>query len=148
MWQVGTTEAFDAWFADLGATAEGREAQVEIDASLHVLREVGPSLGRPAVDTLKGSKHANLKELRASTGRMVIRIVFAFDPLQMAILLIGGDKSGVSQKRFYKQLIKRADLLYDAHLDDVRKVIEARKSADKAKQREARGKAKRGKKGG
>ena len=43
-------------------------------------------------------------------------VAFAFDPDRAAILLVAGDKSGVSQKRFYKRLIAKADELFDAHL--------------------------------
>jgi hypothetical protein len=67
-------------------------------------------------DTLNGSKHANMKELRADTADQVLRIAFAFDPDRVGILLVAGDKGGVSQKRFYKQLIEKADKLFDAHL--------------------------------
>ena len=65
---------------------------------------------------VKGSKHANMKEPRAATPDQVLRIAFAFDPQRVGILLVAGDKSGVSQKRFYKQLIEKADRLYKAHL--------------------------------
>ena len=75
-----------------------------------------PQLGRPHADTLKGSRHANLKELRADTSAKVLRIAFAFDPTRTAILLVAGDKSGVSGKRFYRELIKKADNRYDDHL--------------------------------
>jgi hypothetical protein len=57
-----------------------------------------------------------MKELRADTADKVMRVAFAFDPNRAAILLVGGDKSGVSQKRFYKQLIAKADELFDVHL--------------------------------
>ena len=60
-----------------------------------------------------------MKELRANTTDSVLRIAFAFDPDRSAILLLGGDKSGVGQKRFYQQLIARADALYDAHLTKI-----------------------------
>ena len=71
---------------------------------------------RPHADTLKSSRHSNLKELRADAKDQVLRIAFAFDPDRQAILLLGGNKSGVSQKRFYKQLIAKADAIYDEHL--------------------------------
>jgi hypothetical protein len=111
MWTVSTTDLFDEWFAELGA-----DGQTEVIAKVELLKLLGPNLGRPHADTLKGSKHANMKELRADTKDQVLRIAFAFDPERAAILLVGGDKSGVGQKRFYKQLIKKADELYDAHL--------------------------------
>ncbi len=111
MWQVATTDVFDKWFAGLDP-----DGQAEIIAKVKLLEVLGPQLGRPHADTLKGSKHANLKELRADTAAKVMRIAFAFDPNRAAILLVAGDKSGVNQARFYRQLIARADELYDAHL--------------------------------
>lgn len=111
MWNVATTIEFDGWFALLD-----EDGQAEVIAKVELLKILGPKLGRPHADTLNGSKHANLKELRASTADKILRIAFAFDPTREAILLVAGDKSGVSQKRFYKQLIAKADELYDAHL--------------------------------
>jgi transcriptional regulator with XRE-family HTH domain len=63
-------------------------------AAVQILRDQGPTLGRPLVDTVKGSRHSNMKELRpGSTGRTEIRVLFAFDIERQAILLVGGDKS-------------------------------------------------------
>ena len=81
-------------------------------ADVVVLATLGPQLGRPHVDTLKGSKHPNMKELRTGT----IRTAFAFDPRRQAVLLCAGDKGGVNSRRFYTRLVKRADAIYDAHL--------------------------------
>ena len=80
---------------------------------------MGPSLGRPQVDTLNGSKHANMKELRFKAEGGVWRIAFAFDPNREAVVLVGGDKSGGSETRFYKTLIKKADDRYDSYLSDL-----------------------------
>ena len=66
--------------------------------------------------TQEGSSHANMKELRFSAADGEWRVAFAFDPKRKAILLVGGDKSGVSQKRFYRELIRKADDRFDAHL--------------------------------
>jgi hypothetical protein len=85
-----------------------------------LLKQFGPQLGRPAVDTLKGSKHANMKELRFNAGDGVWRVAFAFDPLREGILLIAGDKSGVSQQGFYRSLIERADERFDEHLETMK----------------------------
>jgi len=115
MWPVATTIEFDDWFAELG-----EPDQVEVMAKVQLLRVVGPALDRPHADTLKGSKYENMKELCARTKGAVIRVAFAFDPRRSAILLCAGNKSGVSQKRFYKQLIARADALYGAHLAQFR----------------------------
>ena len=79
-------------------------------------RVFGPQLGRPRVDTLKGSRHANMKELRFSAANGEWRVAFAFDPRRKAILLVAGDKSGGSEKRFYRELIRKADERLDAHL--------------------------------
>lgn len=116
MWSVETTDEFDEWFADLGT-----EEKEEVAAKIGLLELMGPQLRRPHADTLNGSDFANMKELRAKTAAAVLRVAFAFDPLQKAILLVGGDKSGVSEKRFYKQLIDKADKLYRSHLEKVKK---------------------------
>src|ERR1039458_3187356 len=77
----------------------------ELGARLERLQDLGPLLGRPYVDTLKGAKHANMKELRFEADGGVWRIAFAFDPDRAAILLVGGNKAGVSKDRFYSDLI-------------------------------------------
>ncbi len=111
MWQVATTDQFDEWFSELDD-----DGQAEVIAKVSLLKLFGPRLKRPHADTLNASKHANMKELRADTKDQMLRIAFAFDPNRMAILLVGGDKIGVGQKRFYRQLIAKADKLLDAHL--------------------------------
>lgn len=88
---------------------------------VRVLQQFGPQLGRPHVDTLKDSMHANMKELRFDADDGVWRVAFAFDVKRAAILLVAGDKSGGSQKRFYRELIRKADQRFDAHLERVRK---------------------------
>jgi hypothetical protein len=90
--------------------------RAEILALSLVLEEFGPQLGRPRVDTLKGANHANMKELRFSAADGEWRVAFAFDPKRRAILLVAGDKSGGSEKRFYRELIRKADERFDAHL--------------------------------
>jgi hypothetical protein len=103
-WDVRFDPAFAA---EVGAFA--RAVQLEISALAGLLRQFGPQLRRPHCDTLKGSKHANMKELRFTPPDGEWRIAFAFDPERRAILLVGGNKSGVSEKRFYKDLIRVAD---------------------------------------
>lgn len=88
----------------------------ELFAHAQMLSVLGPRLGWPRVDTLNGSKHSNMKELRFRVRRGVWRVAFAFDPRRHAIVLVAGDKSGVNQRRFYEQLISKADRRYDAHL--------------------------------
>lgn len=91
------------------------EVQDELLAHLHLLAEFGPVLGRPWADTLKGSRHANMKELRFNAADGVWRVAFAFDRRRRAVLLVAGDKSGGSEKQFYRELIRKADNRFDRH---------------------------------
>ena len=93
----------------------------QVMAALRVLASVGPALGRPLVDTIIGSRHNNMKELRpGSSGRSEVRILFAFDPTRRAILLLAGDKQGRWDK-WYRKNIPVADDRYDEHLEGLRK---------------------------
>lgn len=97
------------------------EVRVEFIAHINLLREYGPGLGRPCVDTLSNSKYANMKELRFNSSGGVWRFAFAFDPKRHAIIFCGGDKSGVNKKVFYKDLIEKADRRFDAHIQSIEK---------------------------
>jgi hypothetical protein len=99
------------------------EVRTEILALTRLLQQFGPQLGRPRVDTLKGSRHANMKELRFSAADGEWRVAFAFDTKRKAILLVAGDKSGVGEKRFYRELIRKADERFNAHLIWLRKAF-------------------------
>ncbi|MDE2812673.1 MAG: type II toxin-antitoxin system RelE/ParE family toxin [Gemmatimonadota bacterium] len=81
-----------------------------------LLREHGPQLGRPRVDTLDGSRHANMEEMRFGAAGGEWRVVFAFDPVRRAMLLMAGDKSGDGERRFYRELIRKADERFDRHI--------------------------------
>jgi hypothetical protein len=111
-WTVLLHDEFDPEFSVLP-----EEVQDEIFVALPLLKAYGPQLGRPYADTLKGSAHANMKELRFKAADGVWRVAYAFDPERRAILLVAGDKSGVSQTRFYKGLIAKADRRFVQHLD-------------------------------
>ncbi|MHB1498041.1 MAG: type II toxin-antitoxin system RelE/ParE family toxin, partial [Acidimicrobiales bacterium] len=64
-------------------------------AAIDKLEADGPTLGRPLVDVVKGSKLHNLKELRpGSAGAGEVRLLFVFDPTRRAVLLVAGDKAG------------------------------------------------------
>jgi hypothetical protein len=115
-WMVRFHDEFDFEFEAFPAAV-----QDELLAHAQVLAQVGPTLGRPRIDTLAGSKHANMKEMRFDAAGGVWRVAFAFDPERAAILLVAGDKGGVAQKRFYKSLIEKADARFDAHLLALRK---------------------------
>jgi hypothetical protein len=64
----------------LEAKGFARAFQLEIAALAGLLRRFGPQLRRPHCDTLNGSKHANMKELRFTLANGEWRIAFAFDP--------------------------------------------------------------------
>ncbi len=115
-WAVEIGDEFDPEFDALH-----EDVRVEILALARLLRQFGPQLGRPRVDTLKGSRHANMKELRVSAAGGEWRVAFAFDTRRKAILLVTGDKSGVSEKRFYRELIRKADDRFDTHLTRLEK---------------------------
>ena len=114
-WAVANHEAFDPEFYALP-----EPVRLALLAELMLLRTYGPALGRPHVDTLSGSKHANMKELRFNADGGVWRVVFAFDPKRQGILLVAGDKAGLSQKRFYMGLITKADSRFTAHLEKLK----------------------------
>jgi hypothetical protein len=111
-WEVEFHKDFDPEFDALPD-----DVQSELRAHALLLEQFGPQLGRPRVDTLKGSHHANMKELRfdAADG------AFAFDPKRNAVLPIAGDKSGFGEKRFYRQLIAKADERFDERLSRTKK---------------------------
>jgi hypothetical protein len=112
VWEVEYTDTFGSWWDELTA-----EEQERVTAAVELLEQGGPALGRPLVDTLKGSRHPNMKELRPHGGHM--RVLFAFDPRRMAILLLGGDKSQ-RWSSWYAEAIPAADTLYDQHLQTLR----------------------------
>ncbi len=111
IWVVEIGDEFEEEFDNLHA-----DVQTEILALARLLQQFGPQLGRPRVDTLKDSHHANMKELWFSAADGEWRVAFAFDTKRKAVLLVAGDKSGVGEKRFYRNLIRIADERFDAHL--------------------------------
>jgi len=115
-WDVEFHEDFEPEFDELP-----KAVQDEMLAHAKLLETFGPQLSRPRADTLNGSRHANMKELRFDADGGVWRMAFAFDPRRRAILLVCGDKSGGSEQRFYQKLIRKADERFDAHLAELKK---------------------------
>jgi hypothetical protein len=114
VWGVEFTDEFGQWWDTL------LQAQQDaIDRAVAQLQALGPALNRPLADTVKGSRHPNMKELRVQQAGSPLRVFFAFDPRRCAILLIGGDKTG--DDRFYERMIPLADELYDVYLDELRR---------------------------
>ena len=109
MWSVILEQEFEDW---LNSLAE--DEQDSVVAVLVVLQQQGPCLGRPYVDTLKGTHLPNLKELRIQHRGLPYRAFFAFDPARQAIVLCAGNKRG--DKRFYERMIPWAEAIYARHL--------------------------------
>jgi len=109
-WTVIFHPGFSSWF-----NVQDGELQDEITANLKILQEDGPLLGRPRVDTVKGSDFKNMKELRVQFQGDPYRILFAFDPKRQAVLLVGGSK--VANERWYKTNIPIADKRFEDHLN-------------------------------
>jgi hypothetical protein len=108
-WAIEFVDEFEGWWNGLS-----EDEQVDVDAKVRLLEELGPALGRPHADTVQGSRHANMKELRIQHAGRPYRVLFAFDPRRSAILLLGGDKTG--NARWYDENVPIADRLFDDHL--------------------------------
>jgi len=117
-WEVEFTDQFKAWWETLGV-----EDQRALTAAVQLLERDGPALGRPLADTIKTSRHPNMKELRPPA--TALRVLFAFDPRRTAILLIGGSKARRWQE-WYVEYVPLADRLYDEHLAELRREGELR----------------------
>ena len=116
-WDVEYTDEFGEWYKTVDEADQNA-----VIARVELIEQLGPGLGRPAVDNVHSSRHANMKELRSQRG---IRVLFAFGPRRTAILLIGGDKSGgdpstPTWNRWYERYVPVADDLYDTYLTELR----------------------------
>lgn len=114
-WDVEFADEFGEWWSSLRASE-----QESIAHGVRLLEEIGPSLGRPYVDTVYGSRFSNMKELRVQHEGRPYRVFFAFDLRRMAYLLIGGDKTG--DDRFYERMIPKADEIYAQHLREIEEI--------------------------
>lgn len=113
-WEVEYTNEFESWWATLSESE-----QESLDASVQLLEALGPNLGFPHSSSVNGSKHGHLRELRTQSAGQPLRTLYAFDPRRIAILLIGGNKTG--DDLWYETHIPIADRLYDEHLEQLRK---------------------------
>jgi len=111
-WQVIAHPAVDGWLQTLDT-----DSFEQVTAAVRELRRRGPALPRPLADTIRNSRHRNMKELRpGSSGHSEVRILFAFDTERQAILLVAGDKDG-QWKDWYKRAIPLADDRFDEHFE-------------------------------
>ncbi len=114
MWDVEFTDEFEEWWN--GLTPEEQE---DVSASVEVLERLGPNLRFPHSSGVVSSRHAHMRELRVQHAGRPYRVLYAFDPTRTAILLIGGDKTGVD--RWYDVFVPIADELYVRHIEQLRK---------------------------
>lgn len=104
--EVLTTAEFERWSNGLDG-----ERRALVTGALARVAAGGPTLGRPRVDVIHGSRMRKLKEARVERG---IRVLFAFDSNRNAVMLLGGDKTG-KWNRWYPQKIQLAERLYLDH---------------------------------
>lgn len=109
-WEVLLDDEFAEWLDGLA-----EDVRVEILAHAALLHERGPQLGRPLVDTVKGSGFTNMKELRVQFRGDPWRVLFAFDRNRAAVLLVGGNKR--CDKRWYKKSLPVAEERFRRHLE-------------------------------
>jgi hypothetical protein len=113
MWSVIVLPEVEAWF--LGLAVEDGETADVVEVAINLLESEGPTLGRPLVDRIKGSKLHNLKELRPSGTS--VRVLFIFDPERQAVLLVAGDKAG-RWSTWYTENIPVAESRYKRWLNE------------------------------
>lgn len=112
-WGIEYTDHFSKWWDSLS-----EEEQISVDASIRLLEHFGPNLRFPYSSDLKGSKFGQMRELRIQHQGKPYRVLYAFDPRRVAILLIGGNKQG--NKNWYKKSVPTADKLYEKHVKSLK----------------------------
>lgn len=113
-WTVEYTNEFGEWWISLS-----EKEHITISSHIEELEKRGPNLPFPYSSGVTRSRHGVMRELRIQSGGSPFRVFYAFDPSRVAILLIGGDKTG--DKRFYERMVPIADELYDVHLLELSK---------------------------
>jgi hypothetical protein len=113
-YEVEYTDEFEAWWNSLTESE-----QDDVAATVMLLEHKGPTLPFPYSSGIESSKHGHMRELRIQHAGRPYRVLYAFDPRRMAILLIGGDKTG--NNRWYDEFVPIADALYDQHIEDLKK---------------------------
>jgi hypothetical protein len=111
-WEVEFTDEFGGWWDGLSV-----DEQNSIADGVYVVEEFGPTLTRPQADTVRGSRYPNMRELRIQHQGRPYRVLYAFDPRRVGVLLIGGDKTG--NNRWYEEFVPKADVIYAQHLREI-----------------------------
>lgn len=113
-WNVEYTDEFENWWDSLD-----EDEQESVASCVLLLEARGPMLGYPFSSGIEESKHSHMRELRVQHAGRPYRVLYAFDPRRVAILLIGGDKTG--NDRWYEQYVPLADKIYEAHIEALKK---------------------------
>jgi len=112
-WEVEFTDEFGRWWDSLTEAA-----QIDVNASVMLLQQFGPTLRFPHSSGIAGSRFSEMRELRIQHRGRPYRVLYAFDPRRVALLLIGGDKTG--HDRWYEEFVPIADRIFAQHLKKVR----------------------------
>jgi hypothetical protein len=113
-WEVEFTDEFERWWRTLT-----ERQQDDVARSVGMLADLGPALDYPHTTKIAISRYPHMRELRTQSGGKPLRTLYAFDPLRVAIMLIGGDKTG--NVRWYEKFVPMADRIYETHLKELRK---------------------------
>ena len=114
-WEIEYTDAFEEWWDTLT-----EQEQEDATAIVELLGEHGAHLPFPYSSGLQGSRFSHMRELRIQSHGDPLRVFYAFDQRRVAVLLIGGNKTG-KEKQFYKQYVQRADALYEEHVQNLKR---------------------------
>jgi hypothetical protein len=121
-YEVEVSDQFKVWYEDLSEPEQNSVERVVL-----MLAEAGPALGYPQSTGIKNSKFNHMRELRIQHEGRPYRVLFAFDPVRVAFLLVGGDKTG--DNRWYERMVPKADDLYEQHLKAIE--VERRRTIKK-----------------
>src|ERR1700733_9918497 len=113
-YEVEVSDEFKTWYEDLPEPEQNSVERVVL-----MLMEAGPALGYPQSTGIKDSNFGHMRELRIQHEGRPYRVLYAFDPIRVALLLIGGDKTG--NNRWYEMFVPKADAIYSAHLQELKK---------------------------
>jgi hypothetical protein len=111
-YEVEYTDEFEGWWSEIS-----EDEQDSVAAKVELLERLGPQLPHPHSSGIQGSRHSHMRELRIQHQGEPYRVLYAFDPRRMAVLLIGGCKAG--DDRWYDKMVPVADNLYDEHLKEI-----------------------------
>ena len=106
-YEIEVSDQFKEWYEPLSEAEQNSVERV-------VLMEAGPALGFPYSSGIQGSRFSHMRELRIQHEGRPYRVLYAFDPLQSAFLILGGDKTG--DDRWYEKMVPKADDIYQKHL--------------------------------